>query len=415
MTQSADLADSLAHGLSNTFRLSNENLETIYKSARADSPVTFLPDIGYWAVTRYEDVKSILRDTSSYSCEVAMDPITPFSEEMKEFLQSSGFGGKSNMVANASQTHPRIRRHAQKGFVPQRMKALEPRIRELTDQAIDDFIDRGRIDLVDAMLYELPAIVLFLLLGIDDSEVANVKRWADNRLLLIFGKLTPEQQMQAARELVDYWHFCIKFVGEKSQSPGNDLTSQLLQDRRENSESLSMEDIHNIVFGLLLAGHETTSNMSANAVLALLEADGAWQALADDPELIPQAVEELIRYRPSVVAWRRKALADATVAGTEVPEGSRLLLFLASANRDDNLFAQAERLDLRRENSRSHISFGYGAHFCLGAPLARLELKLIIEQLTKRIPKMRLDTEPQHSFIETVQFRGPKKLLVRWD
>lgn len=401
--------------LSDNFKLGNTALEAIYAAARKDDPVSYLPDIDFWAVTRFADVKAILKDTSAYSCEIAMEPLVPFSDETLQCLKDGGFAGKSNLVANAdAESHDRVRRHAQKGFVPKRMAALEPRIRALVDSAIDEFIDKGSVDLVEAMLYELPAKVLFMLLGIPDDEVRNVKRWADNRLLLIFGKLTKEKQLEAAHELVDYWQYCIRHVENKAASPGEDLPSDMLEARNDDDSVLSMMDITLTVFGLLLAGHETTSNMSANAVLALLENEGAWRKLKDDPDLVPNAVEELLRHRPSVVAWRRKTLKPVEIAGVQVPENSRLLLFLASANRDAEVFDDPESLDLERKNARSHISFGFGAHFCLGAPLARLELQVILERLTQRLPEMRLKTPQEFRFVETVQFRGPTTLHVEW-
>ena len=400
--------------LSDTFKLSNADLESIYAVARAREPVTYLPDIDFWAVTRYSDIKRIIGDANNFSCEIAMDPIVPYSDEMLACLKEGGFAGKSNLVANPEPSHDRVRKHAQKGFVPKRMNALEPRIRALVDETIDGFADRGAVDLVDAMLYELPAEVLFMLLGIPDEEVKNVKRWADNRLLLIFGKLSKDQQLRAARELVDYWQYCVKHVERKVKAPGEDLPSDMLAARNGDDSVLSIMDITLTVFGLLLAGHETTSNMSANAVLALLENEGAWRKLADNPALIPNAVEELLRFRPSVVAWRRKALKAVEIAGVEVPKDARLLLFLASANRDEDTFEEPESLDVERRNARSHISFGYGAHFCLGAPLARLELKVILEQLTKRMPDLRLEAGQDFEFVETVQFRGPKSLRVEW-
>lgn len=400
--------------LSDTFKLSNADLESIYARARLNEPVTYLPDIDFWAVTRYSDIKYILKDASAFSCEIAMDPIVPFSDEMRQCLKEGGFAGKSNLVANPEPSHDQVRRHAQKGFYPKRMDALAPRIRALVDRRIDQFIEDESTDLVEAMLYELPANVLFMLLGVPDEDVKNIKRWSDNRLRLIFGKLSKEQQLVAARELVDYWQYCVRHVERKIDKPGEDLPSDMLAARNGNDEVLSIMDITLTVFGLLLAGHETTSNMSANAVLALLENNGAWQNLVDEPKLIPNAVEELLRYRPSVVAWRRKALKSAEIAGTVVPKNARLLLFLASANRDESVFENPEELDLRRDNSRSHISFGYGAHFCLGAPLARLELQIILEQLTQRLPDLRLKAGQDFSFVETVQFRGPQALNVEW-
>lgn len=400
--------------LSDNFKLGNADLEGIYAAARQSDPVAYLADIDFWAVTRFADVQSILRDTETYSCEIAMDPLVPFSAEMLECLQAGGFAGKSNLVANPEPSHDRVRRIAQRGFFPKPMAALEPRIRALVDDTISEFVARSSVDLVKEMLYELPAKVVFMLLGIPDEQVQNVKRWSDNRLLLIFGKLTKEQQLAAAHELVDFWQYCVHHVEHKAENPGDDLPSDMLAARNGDDNILSLMDISLTVFGLLLAGHETTSNMSANAVLALLENEGEWQKLAQNPALIPNAVEELIRYRPSVVAWRRKTLKPVEISGVSVPEDSRLLLFLASANRDQEVFETPEQLDLERENARSHVSFGYGAHFCLGAPLARLELKIILEQLTQRIPNMHLVKSQEFDFVETVQFRGPKALRVGW-
>lgn len=401
--------------LSDNFNVGNAELEAVYSIARRDHPVTYLPDIDFWAVTRYDDVKSILRDTSNYSCAIAMDPIVPYSDEMLRCLKEGGFAGKSNLVANAdTESHDRVRRIAQRGFVPKRMQALEPRIRNLVDNTIDAFIDNKSAELVGEMLYELPAKVLFMLLGIPDHEVDNVKRWADNRLLLIFGKLSQPKQLEAARELVDFWQYCIRHVEQKAKTPGEDLPSDMLAARNGDDDVLSMMDITLTVFGLLLAGHETTSNMSANAVLALLENAGAWQRLSRNHALIPNAVEELLRYRPSVVAWRRKTLKSTTISGVAVPKDARLLLFLAAANRDDGLFEDPEKLNVERDNARSHISFGFGSHFCLGAPLARLELQVILEQMTRRLPTLRLKKNQDFRFIQTIQFRGPTELHVEW-
>ena len=156
-----------------------------------------------------------------------------------------------------------------------------------------------------------------------------------------------------------------------------------------------------MVFALLLAGHETTTNASANTVLTLLQNRDAWEELVADPNLIPGAVEECLRFRPSVVAWRRLAITPVEISGVKIPAGDRILCFLAAANRDESLFENGDILDIRRKNARSHISFGFGRHFCLGAPLARLELKLILEELTKRLPDLHLVKDQSLKPIET--------------
>lgn len=400
--------------LSDTFHLSNETLEATYRHARAESPVTWLPDIGYWAVTRYDDIKAILNDKERFSSEITLDPLTPFTPEVRALLKERGFRARPTLSNNTREDHAHIRRHAQIAFSPKRIRSLEPYIRQLVRDAVEDFRDDGRADLVAQMVYELPALVLFRLLGVPDEDVAAIKRWADDRLLLTFGKLGPEAQLEAAGRLADYWDYCVAHVRKRMASPTDDLPSDMLRARQADGE-LSIEDIENVVFGLLLAGHETTTNAAANAILTLLEHRDAWASLVSDPALIPNAVEEILRYRPSVVAWRRLAKTDVTVRGVEIPAGSRVLCFLASGNRDEERFPAGERFDIRRENAKAHIAFGFGSHFCLGAPLARYELTLIVEELTQLLPGLRLVPGQSFEPVETVQFRGPKELRVEWD
>ena len=169
-----------------------------------------------------------------------------------------------------------------------------------------------------------------------------------------------------------------------------------------------------MVYGLLIAGHETTTSMSANAIVTLMRHREAWDRLCADPALIPNAVEELLRFDSSVITWRRKALKAVEVAGVPIPEGAKLLLALCSGNRDDAHFPEPERFDLDRENAKTHLSFGFGIHYCLGAPLARLELKVILEELTQRLPSLRLVPDQTWEFPPNTSFRGPAHLWVEW-
>jgi len=400
--------------LSELFDLSNQQLEATLKQARAESPVTYLPDIGYWAVSKYDDVKRILGDTENFSAEITLQPLEPFTDEVVELLKQRKFTPRPTLSNNTRDDHARIRRHTQLAFAPRRMKALEPYIRQLVDESVSKFIEDNRADLVAQCVYELPALVLFKLLGVPPEDVAHIKRWADDRLLLTFGRLHGERQLGAAKNLADYWDYCLDLVQQKITDPGDDLPSDMLAIRAKDESVLSIEDINNVVFGLLLAGHETTTNASANAILTLLQEEGAWAELAENPGVIPGAIEEILRFRPSVVAWRRLARQPVEISGVSIAAGDRVLCFLASANRDEDKFEDSELFDMHRKDARAHISFGFGNHFCLGAPLARFELQIILEELTKRLPKLRLLDDQSFAMIETVQFRGPKELWVEW-
>lgn len=401
--------------LSRLYQLSNPQLEQTLNNARATSPVTWLPDIGYWAVSKYDDVKRILGDTENFSAEITLQPLVPFTDEVVLLLKERNFSPRPTLSNNTRDDHARIRRHTQIAFAPRRMKTLEPYIRSLIDEGVRRFSGDKRADLVAQLVYELPALVLFRLLGVPPEDVAHIKQWADDRLLLTFGRLDAKRQIEAAKNLADYWDYCLALVQKKMLEPGDDLPSDMLAARAADAAALSVEDINNVVFGLLLAGHETTTNASANAILTLLQEDGAWAKLAADPELIPGAIEEILRFRPSVVAWRRLARKPVTIAGVSIAAGERVLCFLASANRDEDKFEDSESFDLQRKDARAHIAFGFGNHFCLGAPLARFELQLILEELTARLPGLRLTASQSLEMVETVQFRGPRELWVEWD
>jgi cytochrome P450 len=403
--------------LSRSFELSNEELEQIYIQAHTkDGGVHFLDDIGYWVITKYADVKKVMGNQSLFSPEIAMQPYQPLSPESGRILMDGAVAPTRLMVDNPNvESHRRARRIVQSAFTPQRLNALIPAIEKLTDDAIDSFINDGKADLVGQMLYELPALVLFKLMGIGDEHVKHVKHWADNRLLFVWGRLTPEKQIAAARELVDYWRFCNELIEARLAAPQDDFTSALVHAQENGQRALNDNEVADIVFGLLLAGHETTSNQSANTILSILQTPGTWARLVSNPTLIPKAVEEGLRFRPSVIAWRRKALSDCEIGGQPIPQDASLLVMLAAGNRDAELFAAAERFDIDRVNAKEHVSFGSGPHFCLGAPLARLELKVILEKLTRRIPSLRLVPSQPLKAIETIQFRGPTSLLVEWD
>jgi cytochrome P450 len=401
--------------LSDTFRLSNEQLEGVFKDARAESPVTHLPDIGYWAITKYDEIKTVLSDRETFSSEITLEPLKPYSEDVLTLLKERGFSPRPTLSNNEREEHSRIRRNAQEAFRPKHTAHLEPYIRQLVNNAVDSFEADGHADLVKQMVYELPALVLFKLLGIPEKDVQKIKLWADSRLMLSFGKPSLEDQLVAAGHLADYWDYCLDLVQQRIESPQDDLPSAMLAARAGDDGILTIEDINNVVFGLLLAGHETTTNMSGNAILTLLQNRESWEAIVNDPGLIPNAVEECLRYRSSVVAWRRLVKSDTEICGQKIPAGDRVLCFLPSANRDESRFDRGEDFDIYRDDARNHVAFGYGRHVCMGAPLARFELVILLEELSKRLPGLRLVANQSLQPVEAVQFRGPKELWVEWD
>ena len=330
-------------------------------------------------------------------------------------LDEGGFTGNSGLSGRVPPDHTRLRRFINKAFTPCRVQALEPRIRELTMRMIDAFANDGHADLVAQLVYELPALVIFILLGIPEADVPNVKTWANSRVLLNFGDLPVEEQVEHAHNLVRYWQYCVRLVEERFERPSDDLPGALVKLYQAGDQSISKHEIASLCYGLLTAGHETTTNLLGNGLKELQANQSQWEAICADPSLIPNAVEELLRFGPPVLTWRRKVKRDVKVAGVALPAGANLLLLLGSANRDETVFDKSEMLDIRRANAKEHLSFGYGIHFCLGAPLARLEACIVLEELSRRLPQLRLAPDQSFTFSPNTSFRGPQQVWVEWD
>ncbi len=190
--------------------------------------------------------------------------------------------------------------------------------------------------------------------------------------MLTWGRLSDEQQMLEAKGLLEYWKFNEAFIEILLADPPDDYVGDLIRISQADERELTIDEITDIVYGLVLAGHETTTSMSSNAILTLMQHRDVWQRLCVEPEAIPNAAEELMRFNSSVITWRRKTTRPMEISGVAIPEGANLLLALRSGNHDDVQFAEADKFDIDRPNIRSYLSFGFGIHFCLGAPLVRL-------------------------------------------
>ena len=230
----------------------------------------------------------------------------------------------------------------------------------------------------------------------------------------MFGHPSDEEQCRLARGMAAFWRYAEELVAARAREPREDFTSDLLLARDGELPALTHPEVTTIVYGLLLAGHETTTNLLGNAFRCLLTDRSAWEDLCRDPSLIPNAIEEVLRLDSSVIAWRRRTRQAIEIGGVPVPAEADLLLLLGAANRDPAVFEDPERFDIRRPNARDHISFGHGAHFCLGALLARLEARVVLEEFTSRFPTLRLTAGQTLRFSENISFRGPLSLLAEW-
>ncbi|MFN0316999.1 MAG: cytochrome P450 [Burkholderiales bacterium] len=390
------------------------NPYAFWERARQSEPVFYSPELDYWVVTRYEDIKAIFADPTTFSAGNAQTPIEPLAPEVVSMLQSGGLKTKATMSNADPPDHTRVRKFTWQAFTPKRIAELEPAIRRIVNRFIDQIEGVDRADLVQGMFYDLPVHVLFIFLGLPEADIPKVKAWSYKRVMLTWGKLPPAQQMTEARGLLEYWKYTEAYVESLLAHPPDNYVGDLIRVHQHEASEISVNEITNVVYGLLVAGHETTTNMSSNAILTLLKYREQWERLCAQPALIPNAVEELLRFDSSVITWRRKTLRAVEMAGVSIPEGANLLLALCSGNRDDAHFTHAGQLDLGRENAKTHLSFGFGIHYCLGAPLARMELKIILEELSRRKPAMKLSPGQTWEYSPNTSFRGPGQLWVEW-
>jgi cytochrome P450 len=292
---------------------------------------------------------------------------------------------------------------------------MERFVRELTGSFLTERLSSGRADLVRDLAWDLPALVIFRVLGIPDEDVPRVKAGAESRLLLMWGRPSEDEQVRLAQGMAAFWRYAEALVENRAERPRDDFTSDLLLARDGDLPALNHHEVTQIVYELLTAGHETTTGLISNAMRQLLTHRSAWEEICRDASLIPNAVEEVLRFDSSVIAWRRQTTQAVDIGGVPVPAGANLLLLLGSANRDPAVFADPERFDIHRPNAREHLSLGQGAHYCLGAPLARLEVRVVLEELSARLPSLRLVPGQALRFQPNTTFRRPLSLLVEWD
>jgi cytochrome P450 len=378
-----------------------------------EAPVFFAPSIGYHVVTRHADVEQVFRDPQTYSAAVAQAPLAPLVPEAAEILLAGGHKPQPSMVSLDEPAHARLRRPATRAFTVKRVNGMAPTIRATTRELLDAVGDAAEFDLVAALAFPLPANTIFSMMGVPAEDYAQLKRWCGYRAALSWGRPAPEDQVEIASNIADYRRYLRELVDAKAHARGDDLTSDLLAIHDEDPQRLALAEIASILFSLSFAGHETTTGLIGNLARRLLEDPARWDRVAAEPRLIPAAVEETLRFDPSVPVWRRVTTRPATLGGVQLPAGAKLFLWLAAAGRDPRVFPGPDGFDLDRPNADKHLAFGLGLHYCLGASLGKLEARLALEELTGRFPRLRLVEGQQLTFHPNISFRGPQRLMVR--
>jgi cytochrome P450 len=340
-----------------------------YAEMRSRTPVSRDPRGYSWNVFRYDDVQRVLSDYATFSSEYGgsrRDPAQPFA---------------ASLINTDPPRHRQLRALVTQAFTPRAVDALAPRIAAIVDELLDK-VPTGQMELVADLAAPLPVTVIAELLGIPGEDRARFKRWSD---AVVSNAGSSGQDGSAWREM---GHYFMQMIEQRRRQPGSDLLSGLLAAEIEG-ERLSMQELMGFGTLLLVAGNETTTNLLGNALLTFAEEPAVWQRLRAEPALLVGAIEDVLRYRSPVQSMFRVTKTDADLSGQTVPAGSFVVAWIGSANRDEAQFAAPDRYDPERAPNR-HLAFGQGIHFCLGAPLARLEARIALQAMLARYPRITL-------------------------
>ena len=358
-----------------------------YARLRSEAPVyrTILPDRqNAWLITRYEDVLAVLKNERFGKDRLRAKT----SEQIKKqpWMPNMFRPLTRNMLDLDAPDHTRLRGLVQKAFMPRLIENMGERIQALSDELINAAQARGRMDLVHDYALPIPTTVIAEMLGVPAKDRHRFHRWSAG---IVSSNSSRWGTLKAIPNVMAFVGYIRSLIETKRGSPCDDLLTALVK-TEEAGDQFSDDELLAMVFLLLVAGHETTVNLIANGMLTLLQNTGQLRRLLGDSSLIKSAVEELLRFNgPLETATERFVREDTIVAGTTIPRGEQVFAVLASANRDVQQFIDPDRLDLAREPNR-HLAFGYGVHYCLGAPLARLEGQIAISTLLRRIPDLQL-------------------------
>ena len=385
----------------------------VFAQMRAHDPVFRQPGIDgetpIWFVTRHEDVAAVLLDDERF----VRDPRLALSEEQlaAQATPPAVAAIDNHMLNRDGEDHRRLRRLVTKAFTPRMVEQLRPRIQAIADELLDAVEPRGKMDLSAEYAFPLPITVIAELLGVPHEDQDRFREWSD---AIITPALGPEALERFFEQMGAFVAYLTELFAARRAEPRDDLISGLLA-ARDADDALTEDELFGTVVLLIVAGHETTVGLIGNAVVDLLEHPDQLELVRADPKLIPAAVEEVLRFEgPVERTLNRWAATDVELGGQTIRRGELVIAIVNAADRDAERYPEPDRLDVNREDTR-HLAFGRGSHFCLGAPLARLEAQIALETLFRRLPRLRLAVPREElEWRPTPGFRRLVAIPVEW-
>jgi len=390
-----------------------------YAKMREEAPVMEIAGMGVHLVTRHDLVMQVLRDPQTFSSQFGGAGMPLDAETRKRFAEvfAAGYPRVSTMLTADQPDHTRYRRLVSRAFHPKVIAELEPIVREITVRLIDSWIDKGRIEFVSEFGVPLPVEVIARALNVPESRMADFKRWSDDSIAGIGTNISIEERIRAEHGVNQFQHYFAEQIEKRRTEPQDDILTNLLNARIEDDDPeltdkrpLDMPEMLSIVQQLLVAGNETTTKMLTEMIRLLAENPDQWQMLKRDPSRVERIVEETLRLSTPTQGMWRIVTADTDLGGHHLKKGTRIIVAFVSANRDERLYAEPDSFDPDRDNLRDHLAFGKGIHFCLGANLSRLEGKVALEELSRRIDSISLPDSNRFEYFPSFMLRGLTRL-----
>ncbi|MGC4868351.1 cytochrome P450 [Micromonospora sp. DT53] len=380
----------------------------------------YAEDLGLWLISRHAHVRRALADATTFANALTLAPVYEVCPAALNVIMQ--IDAPPTTAAADPPAHPRTRRALRATFA-NTAERVEAEYGAIVRRRVDQLVSRlaarhgDQVDLIPEFATELPLLVVLDILGVPDADIGRIRSWADGQIALIWGQPDAAEQVRLAQGLLEFWHYCEDLVRQRMESGhrGDDFISRALAYRDDDDSVLTVPEVASLAFNLLVAGHETTAGLLAHALDQALSTPQRWSSIAADPGLVPAFVGETLRFAPAIDGWLRVTTRDVTLGAVTIPAGARCLLLIGAANRDPAAFRDPDRFDPHRPDVGSHLSFGHGPHFCIGAGLARLEAGIALSRLAETIPDLRLSPEQHRSYKPNVAFRAHRTLLATID
>ena len=367
-----------------------------HQQLREKAPVYRMPETGFYVISNYEDLKTVLSDPATFSNDIEIEQLAgeaaaDLGRMFDDHLAEVGWGHVQTLQRTDPPVHGRYRRLINRTLTPPMVKAMLPSLTRIADDLIDDFIDRGECDFVQAFAFPLPGLIIAEQIGLDAAQINTFKAWSDGMLAPAMGLLVDEASAKKYSEVeAEAQHYLAKLFEERRANPTDDMLSALLADSTEGDEPLTMHELQNLMNQLITGGYTTTADSIANAMLLLIENPDQMELLRNDRSLLRNFAEEALRHSSSVQGLFRRTTVETELSGVTIPANSIIHTRYGSANWDESVFPEPEKFDITRENASKHLAFSRGPHFCVGQPLAIQELMIGFDRLLDRLDNIQL-------------------------